>query len=806
MPKLFLFFLFFSTSSLFAQHIGHIAQCDIDMANQSAKNMRPNAVSIKTVRKSPAVLNANTANFLLEAIITGGTPSSIEFEFDGSTTRTKLLDNATNGDKIAGDGTYSITISKPSAGWNHDKVLGYIYLFENGVQQLRFNIFTEIRTAAMPSPTIRKINNNIQFTDYIFNITDDVGSKNFANEAVLAKEFYKYHRDEYDFLNFILVPGYIDNRFHSSLRNSVQGIGQSNLNAGDQYGSAARLKGFNYAPQLSIFDGINNGFNHETGHQWINYAKNSFLKDGVPHMPASNIASGVMGISIGGAGGAGGDFHNNFVEEGNSYRLVAKNKAEDDIFNEWELYLMGLIPASEVKSQAIIFKDQSKYPLGSIYPKTDFNYYTINDFIAQMGNRVPDFTQSQKQFTMATIVVSEKLLSDDEMAYLNHNLKRAESNVAVEIRNGLTMSLAKPFRLATRDKATMRTLLNTNVNCTTVPAKPVITSINNFKVCEGSQTELSVSLKTGEQAIWYYRGVPLDNRTGKINANETSGGYTVSIRGADGCNSLESDEVKLVKLPQPTKPVITSTTNFRFCEGSQTELAVSLKTGEQVMWYYNGTSLNLQTNKINAKETTAAYTAVIRNAEGCESPISNEIKLVKITLTPPQIQSSNGTEVDFGKTTILSTTATTGLSFQWFKDNNPIANATNSSYTVSENGNYTLRITNAEGCTITSAPTQVTIKPQVLGLNEEEINQKLKLSPNPVEDNLKIEIYASKSSFVSLSIVNIAGKSVYKSAYIALTNGWNSIKLDIQTLSAGSYFLLVENSEKMYSKKFLKVK
>lgn len=534
----------------FAQHSGEIVRCDIDMPFR-ASNLRPSAVLLKTIRKTPAVINQSSANFLLEAIL-NGTPSSVEFEFDGSTNRTKLLDNGTGGDKVANDGVYSLPINKPSAGWDHNKVLGYIYVFENGVQQVKYNFFTEVRTADMPTPSIKKISDKIQFTDYIFNITDDIGSKNFANEVAIAKEFYKYHRDDFDFLNFILVPGYTDNRFHSSLRNSVQGIGQNIINGADQYGSASRLKGFNYAPQLSIFNGIDNGFNHETGHQWINYAKTSFLKDGVPHMPASNIANGVMGISIGGAGGQGGEFRFNFLEEGTSYRLTTQSSTNTGIFNDWELYLMGLIPASEVKNQAIVFKDQSKYPTNFVYPKTDFNIYTINDYIAQMGSRVPDFTQSQKQFTMATIVVSEKLLSEDEMAYLNHNLKRAETNVAVEIRSGLTMTLAKPFRLATGDRATMRTLLNTNVNCATAPAKPSIVSTTNFKFCDGSQAELSVNLNAGEQAIWYYRGVPLDDKTNKITAKETTGGYSVSVRRtADGCNSIESNEVKLIKAALP---------------------------------------------------------------------------------------------------------------------------------------------------------------------------------------------------------------------------------------------------------------
>lgn len=722
--KTLLLYLLLCSTLAFSQDRAEVIHCNADLPYFGMRNLRVSALTVKTIRKTPAVVNTNTVSFLLEVIIVG-TPSAVEFEFDGASTRTKLVDNGTNGDKTANDGVYSLTVNRPSSGWNHDKVLGYIYFFENGVQQVRFNLFIELRTSAMPTPTIRKINDKIQVTDYIFNIVDDLGSKNFTNEQAIAKEFYKYHRDDYDFLNFILVPGYVDNRFHSNVRNSVQGIGVPNIDAGTQYGSAARLKGFNYAPQLSVFDGINDGNNHETGHQWINQAKTSFLKDGVPHMPASNIAGGIMGISIGGTGGAGGQFQVKFTEDGNNYRLSAQTDAEKVLFNEWELYLMGLIPASEVKTPAIIFKDQSKYPTQAVYPKTDFNVYTINDFIAQMGKRVPEAADSQKQFNMATIVVSERLLSEDEMAYLTHNLKRAESNVAVTIRNGLITQLAKPFRLATGDRATLRTFLNTNANCSVFPAKPTITSNTNFKFCEGSQTELSVALKTGEQAIWYFRGVPLDDRTAKITAKETTGGYTVNIRAVDGCNSLESAEVKLAKIALPNVP---------------------------------------------------------------------------------QVQSSNGTELDFGKTTILSTPAVGGLSYQWLKDNIVIANATQSSLTVNESGNYSLRVANVDGCLVTSSATKITIKPQVLSIEAEEDNQQIRLSPNPVEDNLKVEIYAKKSGKINISVLTMGGKTLNEIQNLYLDKGWNNVNLSVQSLPTGQYFILVNETENVYAKKFFKIR
>ncbi|MGL4630271.1 MAG: T9SS type A sorting domain-containing protein [Leadbetterella sp.] len=611
------------------QNAGLVIPCNHDMPTHKHKGLRPTASSIKTIRKTPAVVNANTASFLLE-VITSGTPSTVEFELDGSNSKTKLLDNGISPDKTANDGIFSTLISKPSSGWNHTKVLGYLYMFENNVQQIKYNLFVEVKTADMPTLTINKINDNMQYTDYVFNIVDEVASKSTNNLDNITKEFYKYHGDNFDFLNIIMVPGYIDNRFHVTVRNTVKGIGlPTNINTGSSYGSPERLKGFNVAPQLSIFDGINNGFNHEIGHQWINFANTSFLKDGVPHMPASNLANGVMGISIGGTGGAGGSFNNNFSEESNSYRLSPQSAEAKEIFNDWELYMMGLLPASEVKSQAIVFKDQSKFPVGTVFPKSDFNTYSISDYIAQMGSREPNAAQSQKQFTMATIVISEKLLTEDEMTYLNHNLKRAESNVAATVRTGLVTSLAKPFRLATGDRATLRTLLNTNANCTSIPPKPAISSVHNFAFCEGSQAQLSVSLNSGDKAIWYYRGVPLETNTNTIQTKETNGGYTVSIRNSVGCNSPESNEINIKKANVPAKPLVRSSNGSELDPDQRTELSVTVVPEISYQWFKNNQAISGATQASFITKESGSYTVQANAGSGCSTvsePMSIRIK------------------------------------------------------------------------------------------------------------------------------------------------------------------------------------
>ncbi|MFM9986427.1 MAG: two-component regulator propeller domain-containing protein [Flavobacteriales bacterium] len=62
-----------------------------------------------------------------------------------------------------------------------------------------------------------------------------------------------------------------------------------------------------------------------------------------------------------------------------------------------------------------------------------------------------------------------------------------------------------------------------------------------------------------------------------------------------------------------------------------------------------------------------------------------------------------------GQSSILSTTAGAGLTYQWKLNGNNIGGATNTSYTTSAAGNYTVVTTNSGGCAANSTATTVTV-------------------------------------------------------------------------------------------------
>ncbi len=106
------------------------------------------------------------------------------------------------------------------------------------------------------------------------------------------------------------------------------------------------MQGISVFPISSFFDGAEASYQHELGHQWINFLNGTPFEIGVPHWPLSSVASGVMGISL--AGGVGGRFPYKLIPEGPNYRLELITG--QPVFNDLELYLMSLLPADSVST------------------------------------------------------------------------------------------------------------------------------------------------------------------------------------------------------------------------------------------------------------------------------------------------------------------------------------------------------------------------------------------------------------------------------------------------------------------------
>jgi len=202
----------------------------------------------------PVVPETQTQPVLFEATVTGN-PASVVFNISGN--MRPMSDDGTNGDLMAGDGTWSITFppqeilvrNVPSRVFR--PILGTCNVPGFGA----LNVIAEVWTSEIGLQSVRQIDASGQETDYIANYAATRTELMNFNFQLWAQRFYATHADNYDFLNFVLVGGRRGNRFHFAVRNSVTGIGMSVVNNTGLYGSAGRLQGISYFPIPSFFDG-----------------------------------------------------------------------------------------------------------------------------------------------------------------------------------------------------------------------------------------------------------------------------------------------------------------------------------------------------------------------------------------------------------------------------------------------------------------------------------------------------------------------------------------------------------------------
>jgi hypothetical protein len=220
-----------------------------------------------------------------------------------------------------------------------------------------------------------------------------------------------------------------------------------------------------------------------------------------------------------------------------------------------------------------------------------------------------------------------------------------------------------------------------------VQALPVasISSSNGNSVCQGTATTL-----TAPAAASYAWNNGATTQTISVTAGGT---YSVIITSAAGCVSNPSAPLTLtVNQPPVANAIVSGPTTF--CQGGSVVLTAS--GGTSYTW---NNSINAAANTIN---TSGTYTATVTNAAGCSAntaPIT-----VNVLPAPAASITANGpTAFCAGGSVVLA--ANGAGSYVWSNG------STAASIAVNNSGSFAYTVTDANGCTTTTAPTAVSVTP-----------------------------------------------------------------------------------------------
>lgn len=404
-------------------------------AAQSVQSVWFDPLVVRTTRTDPVTLRVRTSNdaAALRLDLAGG----------GSVPLTKN----SSGEWIATLTAAQVLSGYEPADVNHNFVGFLRVLKADGTTAATYNEFIGVRDDRVVSVPIKSLDGATRASIRILNVHRPAIA--YENDQPAAQEFYRYFSDDFDFLQVVYTaPSVHDNRHFVSVKQEVSGIGLTLRDATASFGSRGRLLGVVVYPLWTLFDDADSGASHEIGHNWINFLDNPELGTASPHWPASTMARGIMGMSIPGSG-AGGQYPWEFVRAaGGSYTF--RTAAPTQVFSDLDLYLMGFLPPESVGSN-LVLSNQTQTPCNGCAIAGQVNTLTVNDVVAANGPRIPTAATALRHFRVATVVVTrERLLSDDEMAWLDYFAARGEATQPLPYTSGFVGGTTYPFYVATR--------------------------------------------------------------------------------------------------------------------------------------------------------------------------------------------------------------------------------------------------------------------------------------------------------------------------------------------------------------------
>lgn len=329
--------------------------------------------------------------------------------------------------------------------------------------------------------------------------------------------------------------------------------------------------------------------------------------------------------------------------------------------------------------------------------------------------------------------------------------------------------------------------VSNNATLTVNPATSIIMQPAAQTTCLGSSISL-MTIAGGDNLTyqWQFNGSDMQGaNTSTLDLNNIIasqlGDYTAVVTGT--CGTATSN-IAAVSISTPVSITTQPTTSAtEVCAGSTVTLSVAV-TGDNalIQWKDNGTNL------FDANGTTLVLAPGVGEhylhvsvAGTCSSVVSDSV-LVTVHALPQPTVSAAGFD--------LSTQAYTA--YQWQLEGSDISGATAQNYTAAANGNYSVFVIDANGCSANSPAVNIT----GLGIDEAFAHSVL-VYPNPTVNTLNLK--CAEAGNITIQVLTIEGKllSVFETEMPNTT-------INVGNLAQGTYILSISQNGKQAFTRFVK--
>lgn len=244
----------------------------------------------------------------------------------------------------------------------------------------------------------------------------------------------------------------------------------------------------------------------------------------------------------------------------------------------------------------------------------------------------------------------------------------------------------------------------------------------------------------------------------------------------------------VITLPPPPTSLFSSTDSTFCANNCISFIDNSIDTPTTWQWFFSGAFPDTSTLQHPANicyNTNGSYDVMLItcNAGGCDTLLLHDYITVYSNPNAPVISLSNDTLF-----------CSPAFAYQWYLNNNAISGGTDSIYVFTQNGNYSVMVTDTNGCTSQSSNSINT------GIQSFE-NGNCVLFQNPVKDKLEIEFESEFNSMnCRIEIFDFGGKNLFRKNYLSLKD---KISIDVSGLKNGNYLITIFTEKEIFRRQFM---
>lgn len=277
-----------------------------------------------------------------------------------------------------------------------------------------------------------------------------------------------------------------------------------------------------------------------------------------------------------------------------------------------------------------------------------------------------------------------------------------------------------------------------------------------------------------------------------INCEDIGQEIEIIVVATDGSGN-ETEKIAIVTVDDEISAPLTLTGATEFCEGQEEVLTLESDAAFEVLeWRKDGEEIQGENGNTLSISESGVYSALIRYEGGCLWE-STDFEVTELPAPTGEIE-ENGEEL----------IAPDGdFTYQWFKDDEVIEGATNRNLIVDESGEYSVELTNENGCVGRLPAVEVTIS----GLFGRPVVQaeELVIFPNPADTKVRVTIDSEPTFQLSImEIYSSNGKPVTDKVQVnQLSN--TEFDLTIDLIPQGVYVIrVIGDSQKLFVGKLIK--